>query len=308
MNKELGIKILTTGLLCAFLYSLLFIIYSPLVLAQDSTQGTEYKLLAPIPLGKKLDSVSNSANTSNYLQSLVRLAIAIAGAAAVLRIIWAGTQYMTSDAFGVKSDAKNTIQNALYGLLLAVSAYLILATVNPKLVNISLDIPGQTIAPTTIPSGSGSVLMPGGVRPGYVLMPSQISENTSIVQRLKQNNPSVGVNNNGNPCSTGGIAQCTNVVLLPEKAISGVIELAAGCKTRMGTDCNVIISGGSEGGHKTHGPGIGNVDVRDNLTLGNYIKRDGATASTDSCSRLGPQYSINGAIYVDEGDHWHVCY
>ena len=290
MNKELGIKILTTGLLCAFLYSLLFIIYSPLVLAQDSTQGTEYKLLAPIPLGKKLDSVSNSANTSNYLQSLVRLAIAIAGAAAVLRIIWAGTQYMTSDAFGVKSDAKNTIQNALYGLLLAVSAYLILATVNPKLVNISLDIPGQTIAPTTIPSGSGV---------------DGTGNNQTNTDPTRLTTAQVNAKIRGT-----GVSITTGIRL--EGVRAGVLDEVIALKRDCGASCNVTITSTTGGDHATtgtcnHGNGY-KVDLRsrDNPALNNYIMKYRELPPRNNGDRVFSAPS--GALYVLETDppHWDV--
>jgi len=66
---------------------------------------------------------------------------------AVIMIIWGGIQYMSTDAISGKSEAKNTIQNAIWGLLLAISAWLILNTINPDLVKFNLNI--EPIKPST---------------------------------------------------------------------------------------------------------------------------------------------------------------
>jgi hypothetical protein len=75
-----------------------------------------------------------------YLANLYTFAIAIAGGLAVVRIVYAGIKYMTSDAFGLKSEAKNQIQAALIGLLMALCSYVFLYTINPKLVKLTLKI------------------------------------------------------------------------------------------------------------------------------------------------------------------------
>ena len=98
-----------------------------------------YQLLAPIP-GFLPQSTSNADTVSQYLPGLIKLTIAVAGGLAVIRIIVGGIQYMSTDAFSGKSSAKETIQNALIGLLLAISAFTILNTVNPNLLSINLNI------------------------------------------------------------------------------------------------------------------------------------------------------------------------
>ncbi|MBX4198835.1 pilin [Candidatus Parcubacteria bacterium] len=97
--------------------------------------AADYTLLEKLPLGKGGDIVG-SIDVSTYIPAMIKLIIAIAGGLAVIRIIIGGIQYMSTDAFSGKSSAKETIQNALIGLLLAISAYTILNTVNPGLVNI----------------------------------------------------------------------------------------------------------------------------------------------------------------------------
>ena len=60
--------------------------------------------------------------------------LAIAVVLALVMIIWGGIEYMTTDSWEGKNDGKTRIQNALYGLGLALASYLILYTINPCLV------------------------------------------------------------------------------------------------------------------------------------------------------------------------------
>lgn len=112
---------------------------------------TEYELLAPLPY---IESSPGKTNTESFIPGLFKFAIAIAGVFAVIKIIWGGVQYMSTDAFTGKEDAKGTISNAIWGLLLAISAWLIVYTVNPRLVEFNLNITPQPLATTTT-SGAG---------------------------------------------------------------------------------------------------------------------------------------------------------
>lgn len=120
-------------------------------LAADPPKPTDYTLLAPIPLDGVEGGVSEKANAGTFIPGLFKLIIAIAMALAVLALMFGGIKYMSTDAFGEKSEAKNTISNALWGLALALSAWLILFTINPKLVDFTLKIPVQEIKGGTTP-------------------------------------------------------------------------------------------------------------------------------------------------------------
>lgn len=106
---------------------------------------TEYKLLAPLPLSGAGSVPTEKTTAKSYIQGIFTLIIAVAGGLAVVQIIFGGIKYMSTDAFEGKSEAKTTIQNAIWGLLLAVSAWLILFTINPKLVDFNLKIPVQEV-------------------------------------------------------------------------------------------------------------------------------------------------------------------
>src|SRR3990167_10753943 len=170
--------------------SIFFLALAVPVLAQEA-KPTDYTMLAPIP---QLATEGEKTNAVTYVTGLFKLAIGLAGALAVVMIIYAGIKYMSTDAFSGKEEAKGVIENALWGLGLAIAAWLILYTINPKLVEIKFDIPKQKIAPSTLSGGGGG----GGELPGNILTPEQVAEDNRIELDLKKNIPSVTINNN--PC------------------------------------------------------------------------------------------------------------
>lgn len=77
---------------------------------------------------------SSSGNLSVYLGQIFSFGIAAAVTLALIMIIWGGIEYMTTDSWEGKNDGKERIENALYGLGLALGSYLLLFTINPDLV------------------------------------------------------------------------------------------------------------------------------------------------------------------------------
>jgi hypothetical protein len=121
-----------------------------------------YVLLAPLPCvgttngttctnGTNGGSLITSIAIQGYLVYLFKLMIALTVFLAVIMTIYGGFKYMTTEAVSGKGDAKKTIEDAIYGLLLALASYLILYTINPNLVNISsVAIPKLNVATTTV--------------------------------------------------------------------------------------------------------------------------------------------------------------
>jgi len=116
--------------------------FTPLIIIADEIQ---YTLLAPLPLGGTGSDLSETTNPKDYVEGIVMLVIAVAGVLAVLKIIVAGIKYMSTDSFQGKSEGKGDIQNAVWGLALAMSAWLILNTINPNLTGFQLEIPGLKV-------------------------------------------------------------------------------------------------------------------------------------------------------------------
>jgi len=82
-----------------------------------------------------------TGNLRGFVSSVYSFGVAAAAALAVLMIAWGGVEYMTTEAFEGKSDAKKKIWDAIFGLLLVLASYLILWTVNPDIIN----LPGSTL-------------------------------------------------------------------------------------------------------------------------------------------------------------------
>ena len=72
----------------------------------------------------------------DFVNALFKMALSLGAILAVVRIAWAGYQYMTSDAFGTKSHAKEILGDAVLGLVLLLSIWLILYQINPEILNL----------------------------------------------------------------------------------------------------------------------------------------------------------------------------
>ncbi len=127
-----------------------------------------YCLLAPLPgIGDEKGRVDIASGIGSYLLGIIRFIIALCGVLAVFMIVVAGIQYMSTDAVSGKEGAKEKISHSIFGLIIALGAYIILNTINPQLVNfdtnikeviVEVDIAGDTNAPVTslggyIPTG-----------------------------------------------------------------------------------------------------------------------------------------------------------
>jgi hypothetical protein len=90
----------------------------------------------------------NTDNLGSYINSLYLLSISVAALLATIKLIIAGAKYMLSDVVTTQGEAKKEIQSSLLGLLLVISAVLILTIINPALITNELNI--QRAAPTDL--------------------------------------------------------------------------------------------------------------------------------------------------------------
>ena len=147
---------------------------------------TNYVLLTELPDGSggtlssfESDPQKGTCNLARYLNIIIRLFLGICAVLAVIMLVYGGLIYITSVVPSEKGSGKNTIINALVGLIIALGAYLLLYTINPNLLNVCLDqelpvvdveIEGDAQAPITTESTaelakelpSGSVCNQGG--------------------------------------------------------------------------------------------------------------------------------------------------
>ena len=67
-------------------------------------------------------------------------------------IVMGGLEYMTSELISSKEEGKKKILGAIFGLVLALGAYILLFTINPDLLNSDLNPPNTTVTPTPNPN------------------------------------------------------------------------------------------------------------------------------------------------------------
>ncbi|MCB9810741.1 MAG: hypothetical protein H6779_02840 [Candidatus Nomurabacteria bacterium] len=94
--------------------------------------------------------VDPNTDFGTYINRLYALSIAVAALLAVIKIIIAGLRWMLSDIVTSKQEAKSDIWGATLGLLIVISAVLVLTTINPQLANtqIFLAPPNELNGPT----------------------------------------------------------------------------------------------------------------------------------------------------------------
>jgi len=238
--------------------------------------ATEYQLLTPLPDYVK-ETSAGKTTAGPYIEGIFMLMIAVAGGLAVLMLIFGGIKYMSTDAFGGKNEAKNIIQNAIWGFILAISAWLILNTINPNLTIFKLEIPTQEIK--TVP-----VIGVIGTGPKHLQLTQQQALDT-----LKGANIDIvdGIN-------LAGVRQGT---------VDEIILLKNACN-----NCDVTVTSATGGDHASgacsHANGY-KIDLRLNNDLANYINRN-FISLPDRSDGAKMYQAPTGAIYALEGNHWDV--
>jgi len=121
-------------------------------LSPDSTtQG--FVPLADFSGSSKLSEVYASADLGIFIGRLFFAAMSLGAILAVLRLSWAGYQYMGSDLWGNKEHAKEIIRDTLLGLFLLLSIWIILYQINPGILSLEV-APSQTTQSGQTPSTS----------------------------------------------------------------------------------------------------------------------------------------------------------
>ncbi len=116
--------------------------------AVSAANQKTYRLLAPLPglsvlldpqecsNGKAIGTISPDAicDINDLISYTIRFLVGLSAAFLVVRLMVEGYNYMTTDIPAMKVSAKSNFKEMLLGLLLALSSYVILNTINPKLV------------------------------------------------------------------------------------------------------------------------------------------------------------------------------
>jgi len=307
-----------------FPLSTLCIIVLAFALPLVSLAADDYNMLAPIP---QLTGGGNTVDLGTYIPNMIKLIIAIASGLAVIKIIIGGIQYMSTDAVSGKNSGRDSIQDALVGLLLAISAYTILYTVNPKLLNLDLNIDRQAVGQDfNTDLGDGQTPEDPGrtTDPGNWITGASWPDDQYVRDEIKA---TVGFNHPN--CKKVGEMGCTSLYQLAQRIRDGLKKVQAECK------CDVQITGGTEfwlhgaGGGQgkgvltgtEHRPGGRVVDLSITSDLTNFLKKYPSSKPNPECTPGAERYEYkNGGfdiLFVNEdvskveqanGNHYHVCF
>ncbi|MBP6925542.1 MAG: hypothetical protein KBC22_00580 [Candidatus Pacebacteria bacterium] len=207
-----------------------------------------YTLLAPIGGINNIEG----ATLGKYLNMVIQIVISLAGVLAVIMIIVGGVQYMTTDAFAGKSDARATITKALLGLILALGSYLILKTINPNLLQLEPNIQKVELSVDAPPELNADGTYAGLADSSVATVTQGTAWPTPGLVDIRPDLPS-GITVNKAECASVGASNCTATYFsasVAQSLLSKLTALKAAC------NCNIVITGGSEFWlHRTHGPG-----------------------------------------------------
>src|SRR3989344_6330028 len=159
-------KILTAAILSAFVL-VLFNIETVKAESPSPSGGFTYTLLQPLPVEGGYLKDNKNVTLKDYLTWVFRFVLALAGFLAVMMIVIGGVEYIISGANeSMRGEAKKRIENAIWGLVMALASYLVLYTINPSLVDFNdncffKDCDKETTTQTQpLPTNSGNMQTP----------------------------------------------------------------------------------------------------------------------------------------------------
>jgi hypothetical protein len=117
--------------------------------------------------------INPSSDFGTYINALYALSISVAALLAVIKIIIAGMKYMLSDIVTSKQDALSDIRGSITGLIVVISAVLILTVINPQLTETTIFLDPVRSTPGTPPLAPTPGAPMSG--PGYNAIPYNIA-------------------------------------------------------------------------------------------------------------------------------------
>lgn len=257
---------------------------------------------------------AGATNPADFVAKFYKIALGVVGGAALGVLVYGAILWTVSGAVSTKQDAMEWIWAAIWGIVLLLSAYLILKTINPDLIDLknpilpkasagSIDISSHSNS-SGIASAPYNEIYVGGSSGGGGAIRSFDDEALSEDEARNQlSSVKIGVKNT---CPKGGSSGCVNLDGILQPTLNEVGILAAS----IGSD-NVFVTAGTEGCGTVHSPGVYShctgykVDLRLNTNLNSYITQN-FTKITDRSDGAERYIAPSGAIYALESDHWDI--
>jgi hypothetical protein len=254
--------------------------------------------------------------TTSFLYTLFFIAIV---GAAFYRYVLVGVYRMEASESGIRKS-NETFKKTTLGLLGVFALFLIIATLNSQLLtgNVGLeDLRANPAAPAAPSTQSAPTT---GTSPTTGTTPSTNSSYTARVQSHNSNvsriAPSIKTNYNNVPCTEAQFGEakptCTSLAYMPLESINLLLYLNSQC------GCVLVVTGGTEPGHLSHGENRRPIDLRIGGSRGDPNNSDKLYqfVKNSASNKLGPssncfeRYLLNGFTFCDEkppnAQHFHV--
>lgn len=244
---------------------------------------------------------SAESGVSGLIGHFYQIALALVGVTAFGVIVFAGITYTLSAGNSSKQkDSIDWITSASLGIVLLLGAYLLLWTINPNLVNLTEpNIEAVKIAPVAISTDKE-------IERNTFYFPTDMQySHQEAFSMLKDSGIKVKSTSGKLGCMQ---SDCTSLNGLPKFAAEQIINI----KEKSGA--NIVITGGTESGHETHGPGKPIVDIGyadGGKKLENYIIDNTKSINTHPFNQNWKVYHMkDGTVVTKEVNpdetHWHI--
>jgi len=238
----------------------------------------------------------NLCSLLELVKTLINYVITLAFAFTGLFITWGAFVIMTAGGGSERvQEGKKIVTAAVIGLVIMLSAWLILGTVIQILTGSPSKLPWTQIQ-CTIPAPRAGA-------------PIDSSSTAVSEQAARDQLAKAGISVNKGACPAGSSYQsvsggCTSMAGIQSSTLDSAVQLKKDC------GCNLNITGAAELGHATgvasHASG-NKLDFSLNPDLTRYIQQSFPPIATRSDGAA--QYQApDGSIYAKEGDHWDVTF
>ena len=160
-------------------------------LGENITSDGKYTVLAPLPCieGSGIEcngpngGVQERVDFKTYVQYTFNLLIGLSAVTAVILIVWSGIQYIVSTSILNKQSSLDRAKNALIGLVLILTSFIILRTVDPRFTEIPNTLVPKIEISSFLAQNSYDILLDKINKD----TPSLESENAILTQETKEN-------------------------------------------------------------------------------------------------------------------------
>jgi hypothetical protein len=234
--------------------------------------------------------------------------------AAFYEYILVGVYRMEASESGIRKS-NETFKRTTLGLLGVFSLFLIIFTINKGLLTGDVDL--REFKASSVPTApqTQTVSTPTTpTQPTNSNYAARLASHNATVARLAPSN--IHTNHNNVACTEAQFREvtpsCTSLAYLPEETIRMLLSINSLC------GCTLIISGGTEPGHLSHGENRRPVDIKidaSNSTtdrLYNYLR--GVATKNSETNNCYATFVFNGFTFCDEkprknstwAPHFHV--